>query len=978
MRLIHRFAIIAIVPLVALVILASMNVISSLSHRSAAVSVAHGVEKATLATGLVHRLQAERGASAGYLTTKGSAFRSELAARRDSTNEQVEEFLVSATTTQDARIVATLDQLSNMRTSVDTLNADSSSVARFYTNLIEALIQSAASDVGREASPTIGARADAFLAIVEAKERAGRGRSAGNRGFGAGRFTPEEFEAFTTLIGAKQAFVENAINSASESDRQAIQQMVSGPTFQQVESFADIARQSLYTGDATSVTGPQWFAAASSQIDEMYGIEGRLANTLLAEAKNSVAGATGEMIISIAIAIASFTLTIGSAFLTIRSILGPLTNLKGVMARLSGGDYKAKVPAIKRHDEIGDMARSLRQLRDELAEAEGRNKEAMFKGQAFDNTLSAMIMVDTKGVIQYVNEATKHLFRENYETFNELFPGFDTDDLIGKSFDGFHTNPAHQQSIVSDPTKLPYKTQVSMGDLHFSMVVNGVFDKEGNHVGCILSWEQVSERLRNAAVIEALSQSQALIEFTPDGIILDANKNFLETSGYTLEEIQGQHHRIFMPSGESGTAEYAEFWDRIASGKAISDKFRHQDKDGRELWLHASYNPLKDPKGNVYKVLKIASDITESEVEKRRLGAQQRERETEVNQVIEQLAMSLKQMASGDLMTQIDQPFTPTFEVLRTDYNDAIAKFRDALGEVVANAKGIHNGSSEISQAADDLSKRTENQAATLEETAASLEQLTASVRAAAEGAANANEVVSSAQQNAESSGAVVREAVSSMNEIESSSKQISQIIGVIDDIAFQTNLLALNAGVEAARAGDAGRGFAVVASEVRALAQRSSDAAKEIKTLISSSSSQVERGVELVGQAGMALEEIVGYFSDISSRVSEIASSSNEQSSGIAEINVAINQLDQVTQQNAAMVEQSTAASHSLSQEADRLLGLISQFQLGNSSGGNAAAGSIHEQQERVREFVAPVASSGGGGAAAAVQQMEDDWENF
>jgi methyl-accepting chemotaxis protein len=248
---------------------------------------------------------------------------------------------------------------------------------------------------------------------------------------------------------------------------------------------------------------------------------------------------------------------------------------------------------------------------------------------------------------------------------------------------------------------------------------------------------------------------------------------------------------------------------------------------------------------------------------------------------------------------------------------------------VIENADLIQGEASEISSAADDLSARTERQAATLEQTASALDELTSSVKSAAEGAAHANSLVDTARENAEASGDVVREAVDAMGEIEASSQQISKITGVIDEIAFQTNLLALNAGVEAARAGEAGRGFAVVASEVRALAQRSSDAAKEIAGLISSSSTHVKRGVGLVGQAGDALGGIEKSVADIHNFVAEIAVSARQQSSGLAEINIAVTKLDQVTQQNAAMFEQTTAASHSLTQEAETLSATVAQFHI-------------------------------------------------
>jgi methyl-accepting chemotaxis protein len=301
--------------------------------------------------------------------------------------------------------------------------------------------------------------------------------------------------------------------------------------------------------------------------------------------------------------------------------------------------------------------------------------------------------------------------------------------------------------------------------------------------------------------------------------------------------------------------------------------------------------------------------------------------------VVGSIGMGLERLAGGDLTYRLETVLPAAYEKLRGDLNTAMAQLQDLIKNIVTSTSGIRSGTGEITQAADDLSRRTEQQAATLEQTAAALDQITATVRKTADGARNASETVSQTKADAEHSGEVVRKAVAAMGGIEQSSKQISQIIGVIDEIAFQTNLLALNAGVEAARAGDAGRGFAVVASEVRALAQRSADAAKEIKTLISASAQQVGVGVKLVDETGQSLERIVGKVATIAAVVAEIAASAQEQATGLNQVNTAINQMDQATQQNAAMVEQSTAASHSLAQETDELVRLTGRFQTGQAT---------------------------------------------
>ncbi|WP_333585620.1 methyl-accepting chemotaxis protein [Phenylobacterium sp.] len=315
--------------------------------------------------------------------------------------------------------------------------------------------------------------------------------------------------------------------------------------------------------------------------------------------------------------------------------------------------------------------------------------------------------------------------------------------------------------------------------------------------------------------------------------------------------------------------------------------------------------------------------------------------------VVEALEGALSRLSQGDLTARVEAEFAPEYARLKTDFNAAMVKLEGAMTGVVANTSAITSGAHEISHAADDLSRRTEQQAASLEETAAALDEITATVRKTAGGAEHASALVGRARHDARESGLIVGDAVAAMSQIEQSSQQIGQIIGVIDEIAFQTNLLALNAGVEAARAGDAGRGFAVVASEVRALAQRSAEAAKEIKDLIGASTAQVAGGVDLVGRTGAALQRIVEQVSEITQIVEEIAASSKEQAEGLAQVNTAVNQMDQVTQQNAAMVEQSTAASHALAREAAELARLMAQFRTGQA--GAAPARGARAQQQRL-----------------------------
>ena len=473
--------------------------------------------------------------------------------------------------------------------------------------------------------------------------------------------------------------------------------------------------------------------------------------------------------------------------------------------------------------------------------------------------------------------------------------------------------------------------------------------------------EQKLKSAEDAGKLDALSRSQAVIEFTPTGEILTANQNFLTVLGYELAEIRSKHHSMFCDKTYAASDEYRHFWARLARGEFVADEFLRFGKGGKKVHIQASYNPIFDMNGKVFKVVKFATDVT-VRVEN-----------------VDELAAALQSVAEGNLTPQLSTPFLPTLEKLRTDFNIAATKLRSAMEAVSQNAGAIAAASQEIRSASDDLSRRTEQQAASVEETAAALEEITTTVSDSSHRAQEAGGLVRKTKENAERSGLVVRQAVDAMGKIESSASEIANIIGVIDEIAFQTNLLALNAGVEAARAGDAGKGFAVVAQEVRELAQRSAKAAKEIKGLIGTSNEHVRSGVALVGETGKVLDEIVGQVAQVDTNVVAIVEASREQATGLKEINTAVNTIDQGTQQNAAMVEETSAAAHSLAKEADALFQLLSQFNIGSSTNSRHSMPTPVLTASRpvaspARQMLAKVSNAFHGNAAI----KNNSWEEF
>jgi methyl-accepting chemotaxis protein len=492
------------------------------------------------------------------------------------------------------------------------------------------------------------------------------------------------------------------------------------------------------------------------------------------------------------------------------------------------------------------------------------------------------------------------------------------------------------------------------------------------------AWLRNLARLRELeSLYTAINKSQAVIELDMHGTVLDANDSYLKMFGYTLAEILGKPYTVFLTPAEREGAEYRTLWEHMRAGQHEQGRFRRMGKNGREVWVRASFNPLLDQDGKPWKVVKFASEITPIIIEARALDAAVHESQDVIQAALggdgerrismdgktgnlEPLARHINQLigsvsstvaetmhvvqraVDGDLTSRVKvDDKSGHFKALAVSVNSMIESMMEVVTGLTKTSHEVRIGAEEISRGNLELSSRTEEQASSLEETASSMEEMTSTVKNNAENAARASQLAEAAREQAEHGGRIVASAVAAMSEIDAASKKIADIIGVIDEIAFQTNLLALNAAVEAARAGEQGRGFAVVASEVRNLASRSAGAAKEIKALIQDSVGKVSEGTRLVDESGAALGEIVTRVEKVTNVMTEIANSSREQALGIEQVNKALTSMDTMTQQNAAMVEEASAAAQTLSAQATGLTTLIAHFRRSDSTATNRGSSS-------------------------------------
>lgn len=689
------------------------------------------------------------------------------------------------------------------------------------------------------------------------------------------------------------------------------------------------------------------------------GVIGAIAMTWTVDELKANSVQTKQMVL-VATATVFLILVVTLAIVLRRMIVSPLRNLSWAMTEIASENYDIEIPKTRRGSEIGAVTTTLEDFRSKLMASQQSAKIASFQGAGFRNSSAALMIANRDFEITFTNPAFQTLMSERESIMREHLPQFDLSTMVGTNIDTFHSDPGRIRMFLQNLTG-SHAAELEFGDLIMGLAISSI-EEDGERLGYVVEWKDITEARRNAAVLDTFETKQAMAEFDRLGRLVSGNAVVSELCGRSIDALKGKRLTDLVM--------HADGREIGAISDGIFGDFQTISSTGDNGFLVGGLTPIRNKSGEIIRTILIGADVTD---QRRKILDGEREQEkmrAQQEQMIAELSQGLASLSSGDLAVKLETPFAQEHDQLRSDFNSAVQTLHNTISGVSERARGIRSDTNDISSAADDLSRRTEHQAATLEESAAALTELTTSVSSTAGAARQANEVVREAQANAERSESVVQDAVSAMGEIADSSSKISSIISVIDDIAFQTNLLALNAGVEAARAGDAGRGFAVVASEVRALAQRSSDAAREINSLISASGEHVERGVELVGNAGEALKSIFASVTGISDHVSDIAASAQEQSTGLDEINAAMGQLDQVTQQNVAMFEETTAASQALSEASEELAAAVAQFKVGGS----------HPPEKTVRTPSVETRATGTDDAPARGSEhaLDEDWVDF
>jgi len=590
------------------------------------------------------------------------------------------------------------------------------------------------------------------------------------------------------------------------------------------------------------------------------------------------------------------------------SIARPLDKVQRAMRRISEGAHDHPVPAIDRQDEIGDIARTLMEFQSALQRAEKTREENRQKSSAMDASSAAIMILSPRGGIVYGNPAVQAILAQLRIVSS------------GQQPEGAPLwLPAQVRAAIAAQNSDHTTCHMVLADISVTLTLNAIRDADDALSGWVLEWADVTETQNAQAVMATLNAYQIRADFAPDGSVLNANENWSQA-------LTDAKHRFNIADFADNVAGLN--WATVRAGSPWSGQLVLPASDGVVV-VQGSLSPTRDIDGTIRSIVLLGADVTDADRALKAAAASRKAMQAAQAKVVDALRAGLARLSQGDLRAKITEVFPDEYEQLRRDFNVATATLASALRDVAASSATIRTQSDDISAAALRLAEQSQSQASALRLVSANIATLSSRAQTAASQAKTSTELAAHSTRNTQQHTTILEESGKAMQAILDSSREIGEIVNVIDGISFQTNLLALNAGVEAARAGPAGRGFAVVANEVRALAQRSADAALQINQLITLSAEHVRHGVDLFAETGEALASVGTSASDISARMNEIATSGEDQSRAICEVNMSVSDIDRTTQENAAMFDQTSAASRILLAQSEMLVETLSVFTL-------------------------------------------------
>ncbi|WP_020593096.1 methyl-accepting chemotaxis protein [Kiloniella laminariae] len=1014
-----KFGIALMIPIAGLLFYSGFTVMEKNDTANAMAELRGIVDAAPTIGTYIHDLQAERGTSASYLNSKGSAdFMARLDERRRLTNTVQPEldqaltnllskdYSVNLTQTLN-NVRAQLQDLNNKRSAISSQQMTIEESTAYYSDLIANLINVTSEMPLLSKSGSVTAEITAYIALLQLKEKSGQERNLGSKGFTSGSFDTDTYRNFTSVIREQEAYTWVFLNFATQPLKDAYSNLNNSSTVTRIQEMRTVATAYPKTFDLKGISGIDFFNVASERIELLHELGLTAISTLSENVTQQENAAANTRTIFL---VATILLIVASILLGVFVTLGISRSVAQLVTLVTDRDAQVNIDT-ERRDEIGVLSNSVFTFRNEAVD-NIRIKSAL------DSCQANVMVADVDLNIIYMNETMVAMMKNAESDIKRDLPNLDTNKLIGTNIDTFHKNPAHQRGMLSKLSSV-YKTRIEVGGRTFGLIAAPINDEKGNRLGTVVEWDDMTERLAlqvesDRIASENMRVKVALDSCTANVMVADNDFNIIYMNEAVMDMMRNGEADIRkeLPNFNTSTligGSIDRFHKNPAHQRAALEALKSTYSSqiaigGRSFKLIA--NPIVNEKGERLGSVVEWSDITQelaiqNEVDSMvnaisegdftkslatdgkvgfmlALADALNALNKNVNNVVNDVANALASLSSGDLTHQINADYKGMYETLKQDVNQTAQRLSQTVSEIIASADEIGSASTEISAGSIDLSQRTEAQASSLEETAASMEEMSTTVKQNADNAQQANQLAINACETAGKGGEIVKQAVIAVTGIEQASQKVSDIIGVIDEIAFQTNLLALNAAVEAARAGEAGKGFAVVAAEVRTLAQRSSEAAKDIKTLIMEANDQVKQGVSLVNNTGDTLAEIVGSSKRVADIIAEIAASSREQASGVEEINTAVTSMDEMTQQNAALVEESSASARSLEEQAEALTKLISFFKIdqGQASAPRKlkevkATGAPRTAQKKVAVFKSAAP------ARAAIQDG-DDWSEF